>query len=496
METVRVRNMFGKMLFRSRLSQNRILRLSVLSIALEKVLSVASPQLRSQTIRQAEKTNLCPALAHVSKIFVENECNGSIREVALHRTVRLICLVCDHAQCFPTPLDTTLHELLANTGLSVDIRIDAARAIVGLSLHPEIKKHPRSLQLMVSSFSLVASTLTTSLYVATRDQADEIVESLYRLTRSSRTARAKISERSDNILAIVSLLEQDRLRICVLKMAALLLRCRSSVDSLQLPYNSGGSTLFKALARVALAASDSSSQSLAIAILAFALFTDGWDPPQIRLIVTTFFHVVVSDTTEGICIMCAKGICRFFVETSDTDDIAEFVPSFLGMVGSLHQTVRREALETLTKCADESAKCSLFMTNPNFLRTLAGLIHSGNRHEREASIRILQLCAREPRNSTAICCNSSLMSSLVDTAVTGKLANRDVYLQYVELVLLIVSDSTNHFYLVNHTELLPWLATFANAMTSNGVLKQQVVRAIVQLSKSFLERGVPNRVLV
>lgn len=88
------------------------------------------------------------------------------------------------------------------------------------------------------------------------------------------------------------------------------------------------------------------------------------------------------------------------------------------------------------------------------------------------------------------------MSSLVDSATTGRMTSRDTYMTYIEFLLMVITDSSNHVHIQEHTELLPWLATFASAMKSNDAPKQKVVQAIIKLSQCFIQTTITNRAIV
>eukprot|EP00540_Astrosyne_radiata_P000220 CAMPEP_0116868348 /NCGR_PEP_ID=MMETSP0418-20121206/27145_1 /TAXON_ID=1158023 /ORGANISM="Astrosyne radiata, Strain 13vi08-1A" /LENGTH=563 /DNA_ID=CAMNT_0004504305 /DNA_START=457 /DNA_END=2145 /DNA_ORIENTATION=- len=482
--------------------------------------------------------------------------NSSIRDVVLGKVVRIMQSVCTYLPEFPCAYAGPLYEILSShsdsdsdsgsgsgsgsdsdsdSDLPPDIRTDAARAVIALVIHPRIHRFPRVHMQLTSLFPVILSTLATAATAKFVDapHRDEVVRSLMDLCQTSSMARGTIAKRRDTTRALVGLLEDPMTRVRALKMISHLLRCRESLEHLLLTESSlsNGLLLLKALARVAhqKEPKPSQSQELSVALLVSVLFVmNGWQGAAARqqqqqqqqhtmqLILQSLLSIALTDSPEPVCTRAATALCRYLRDSSNNNNIhhhheedddihddddddnvsSAFVPAFVHFLRSPFASVRREALETTLTLARDRTMARHFMEEAMFLSTLTIVVHEGSKEERARAIAILHDCALDPRNGRIMCCCTSLMSSLVDTATTGKLSNREVYLQYVGLLLSLMGSSpSNHFFLKEHTELLPWLATFANAMTTEDSLKKRVVQAIVQLSTCFLAHGIPNQVV-
>lgn len=475
-------------------SSQRNLRLSVLCIALEKAITNAKNETKMALLNHKD---LALTLSHLVEIFLDWQGNTNVRDVVLSKSVRIMCDVCNHSAAFPNLLLGPLSSILTRN-MPSDIRIDTSRAISSLAIHQDIKKYPKVLPEIANLLSTLISTLTTAAGSTTTGQLDEVLDSLWDLCCTSKLARGKMAKRRDTVSTVVDLLENPQSQLAALKISSRLIRCKESFFHLRSSTMSTGVILLQGLAKASRRPSEpQQSQELALAILIAALALEGWRRHEVEIILDALVFVANADSSVPLRTKAAVAFCRYLrhVNVDHAEDlIKDFISNVMTYANANASSVREEALETVYFLVDKAQMASEFIAEDTFFLTLAELLHEGSKDEREATIAILFECAKDPTHCRCICCCPALLAAIVDTATSGKLTSKGMYLKYVELLLLIMADPQNHFFIKEHTELLPWLATFANAMTSEDTLKKNVVRAIIQLSSCFIENGMHNRI--
>ena len=571
--------------FRQSLSQGRVLRVSVLVIALEKILSSMHSTDVCAVVTDASSSNpihgnhndenldgdadetFVAMVAHAAGLFLRRTGYDSIRDVTLRKLVRLMHIASAHTTAFPVAFTDLLQSILRSE-LNPELRTDAARAIVTLSRHRGIRKYPLELQQLVGCFGPAISTLATTAWIGSSlKQKQEVIASLHELCRAFRSARVIMVKRNDTIATIVGCLQSPDCRYSGLKMASQLLRCKASLAELRSSFDTSDNAmvLLEGIGSLATDLGDIQTQSnndqenadwtieqdlamdsfrsfgpigsntsnsirsrsnsgnmgqfdendendddndqnannrydndtyqhFAVATLASVLLNDGWQRQHVVFLVQTLVTVCTStDSVESARIMAAKSVSRYIRKgQGDTELLSLFISLLLAPIPA----VRSEALDTVWYCLGEHEMDCHLLSTKSFLPAITYVLQHGEKSERSRSMGILHRCAQNPQNGRIICRHQGLMSSLVDSATTGRMTSRDTYMTYIEFLLMVITDSSNHVHIQEHTELLPWLATFASAMKSNDAPKQKVVQAIIKLSQCFIQTTITNRAIV
>ena len=478
------------------LGEERALQLSTLCSALAKML------MRQEEVLDLHIDTLCTnglvsALVQIVEAFLPWNGHITIRSVALSKAARIMHIVCLHNVHIQTEFADSLSTLLI-ADVSSDIKIEAACAAAIIASHPQIREHKHISATTKSLTTPMISTLTTAIACASKSQKVETICALLNVARSGPTARVKMSKRRDTICRFIECFREPSVALNVLKIAAMLLSCQESAKQLRSSNASTGSVLLRGLAAIANEETVSEPcRELTVAVLISVAEDDQWKSRQIDIVIDSLIEVTYSELCEEIRTEVAFALCRLATAFKTPAGISRrLYPTLINYTRFPVAYIRIVALHAVEMCTGKPNEACFFMEERSFAEDIASILTDGPNKEQSVAISILCNCSQDPQCAEQICQIKPLLHAIVDNLVNGPEMNKQTELNQLDIVLNIMTSKSNMKYLTEHTQILPWMATFTASRELEEFRRQQAVQAVVQLSHYFLLSGVPNRILV
>ena len=472
----------GNQLYRRRVGRSRALRVSVICSALEMVFRCSPTEMKAYV--DTKPAEMLPTFLALIEVFISRPGSSTVREVVLNKTARILSRLCNNGISIDKELVEAL-LVLVKADLLSDTRIDASCALASLAARSK-NKHSILQEIKPVSRSLV-STLTTAASSLPENQAEEIFGALVNLASSMDIVLVLMAKRGCTLRVLCQGMKavKPELRHSSFMIAKSLLRCNDSFVELFSIKPVNGRILLKGLTTAALSEDESEMQHYITCILTETLANMNSSLDHIEMITDALAVVAGSAAQHRTANEAALALCNK-APALEVPLGANVFLTVADLARCSSRLVRAEALRALGKlCARESTRRFLAQQN-SFQQAIASNITKGNDELVSTAIAILGHLACEPEHRGTIC-RRALLEALVDRLTKKNIGNQTAYMSGVQLLLLLMSDNSNIHCFLQFGELLPWLATLANATTSSNEFKKDMVDAIIRLTSTILE---------
>jgi hypothetical protein len=295
-------------------------------------------------------------------------------------------------------------------------------------------------------------------------------------------------------------MKTDSTRMDSLKLSALLLSCTDAISNLRESHPLTGFIILRGVAGVAKEVADlcEPHHELAVAILISVLDSEGWEVRHVHVALDALNTVAFSAINPFLCAEAATALCRVLAKRENKVDqeSRRLYSTIIDFLQFPDDSIREEALLTLELCTRNGDAAAILLSEYAFTDNITTILATKQLpKEHDGALRILFNCSRNNNNSEKICLCSKLLEGVIETVTNEHLNDNPSRYKSLEIVLNIMKSTSNHVYLREHTELLPWLATAASTIEGES-MKRKLVQAIIDLSKVYLESGITNRFLI
>jgi len=470
---------------------SRALRLAVLCCALEMVFRCSSNTLRLHLnegiLMKLVDDSLLDSFAKLIDIFLAWEGECTIRNVALSKATRVMYLICTHSDSFCHKTLPPLFAMLQGQ-ISSDIRVDVSCTIAALSVHQKSKGHTYFVQKFAGVSSNLISTLTTASTCVLGHPYTECITALFNLASGWSELRVKMSKRRDTIKAIAAIMAQARTRPTAMRIILLILSSKESLVQLQKHHPANGMAILDSLVCITVLNNDIKNQRLAVFALAAVLLDPCWRDDQLVPVIEALVNIVISSKQENLQIAAASALCKKLSVCDIRSKLGETVAEKVTILIAVpNESVQYKALCFLSDKIDMGHHFDLLcLKNEIFGLTLVEAIVNGTRSTRKGCFALLEKCSNTIENRDSLCKCPLLLDAIVNCVIDETLSGCMTSLKAVEVLLALMEDEKNIKHFQRFQDLLPWLASFANAITDNNELKITLVSAIIKLTTCHL----------